>query len=250
MKKSGSCLSVKTYAGVAIPHLQHILYQNLEVLDRIANQLVRDVIANRSLFVFGCGHAGLLPLEIYHRAGGPSFVIPLVPDCLLPSAGPSVVRLLERTEGCAQVFLDRAEPRPKEMIWLFSQSGINAAIVDFALEAKRRRLRTVAFTSTAHSSAIPSRHSSKKKLFEICDEVVDLGGVVGDAAVKINSKISMGPLSTLSGIFLAHSILGMVLGSLENKGIRCTYTSVNTTQGELRNRNLEMRAKIRDPLLR
>jgi uncharacterized phosphosugar-binding protein len=252
MKKSDSKRDsgIWAYSEMVFPHLERILELNCEVMERIARQLVRDVQAKKSLFVFGSGHSSILPMELYHRAGGPSFMIPLVADFLLPTAGPPVVRLFERTPGSANVLLSRAQVRPGEMIWIASQSGINGAVVDLALEAKRLKLRTVAFTSLAHSRSVDSRHPSKKKLFEICDEVIDWGGVVGDAVISLTSSVSTGPLSTLSGIFLAHSILTAALMRLERKGVSCTYTSVNTPQGEQRNQKLEEIAKIRDPLLR
>jgi uncharacterized phosphosugar-binding protein len=135
------------------------------------------------------------------------------------------------------------------MLWISSQSGINGAVVDFALEAKRQGLTTVAFTSVAHSSAVSSRHPSGKRLFEVCDETVDLGGFRGDACVEVNSELKAGPLSMLTSVFLGHSILVGACAELESQGIRCTYTSVNTPEGEARNKDLEREAAKRDPLL-
>jgi uncharacterized phosphosugar-binding protein len=248
--KNNSQLNVKSYSTVALPHLQAILEMNTSVIGRLVEQIVEDVQKKRSLFVFGSGHSAILPLELYHRAGGASFVIPLIADYLLPSAGPPVVRVFERTPGSANFLLNRAQPEAGEMIWIASQSGINGAVVDLALEARKRKMRTVAFTSVTHSSAVESRHPSKKRLYEVCDEVVDWGGHVGDAAIQATADVSTGPLSSLSGIFLAHSILSTAVIQLERKGIRCVYTSVNTPAGEARNRKLEEAAQVRDPLLR
>ncbi len=243
-------IDVFAYSNVALPHLTHVLNYNLKIIEQLVEQLVRDIQSGRSLFVFGSGHSALLPLELYHRAGGPSFLIPIVADHLLPSAGPSLVRLMERIEGSAIPLLNRVQPQKGEMIWIVSQSGINAAGIELAIEAKARHLHTVAFTSLAHSNTVASRHKSKKKLYEVCDLTVDLGGVVGDAAIKVSPLVSAGPLSTLGGIFLAHSILSAAIIELERKGVRCAYTSVNTPEGELRNEELEELAKVRDPLLR
>jgi len=250
VKKFQKKFDVRTYSRIALPHLDNILSRNLKILEKISDRIIQDVQSNRSLFVFGSGHSTLFPLEIYHRAGGPSFMIPLVADFLLPSAGPSVVRFLERTPGSVQFLLDRVIPRPGEMLWLASQSGINPASVDLALEASRRKMFTVAFTSLAHSRTVKSRHPSGKKLYQVCDEVVDLGGAVGDAAIAVSGNVSVGPLSTLGSIFLAHSILTNAMAQLEHKGIRCVYASVNTSEGEVRNKKLEEVAKIRDILLR
>lgn len=243
-------ISVRTYSETAIPHLQALIGKNEAVMDRLAQQLVRDVSSGKSLLVFGSGHSALFPMELYHRAGGASFVIPVVADYLLPIAGPPVVRILERTAGVATAVLNRAQPQAGEMLWLASNSGINAAVVDLALEAKKRGMRTVAFTSVPHSQAVASRHSSGKRLFEICDEVVDIGGIRGDASVAISKDVAAGPLSTLSTVMLAHSILVAAMAELEAKGTACVYTSVNTPEGEARNLKIEQAAAMRDPLLR
>ena len=243
-------ISVKSFSEVAIPHLVRIIEANIAVMDRLVEQIFTDVKAGRSLLVFGSGHSGIFPMELYHRAGGPSFVIPVVADYLLPTAGPTVVRVLERTPGAANAVLNRVEPQAGEMIWLCSQSGINSAIIDLALECKARGLRTVAFTSKVHSLSGPSRHASGKRLFEVCDETVDLGGVAGDAAVKLNDDTRAGPLSSLGAIMLAHSIIVSACAKLEQAGVRCVYTSVNTPDGESRNKKLEEIAKKRDYLLR
>jgi uncharacterized phosphosugar-binding protein len=243
-------ISVLSYSKIALPHLEKAIEKNEAVMNRIAQRLLEDVQAGKSLLVFGSGHSAIFPMEMYHRAGGASFVIPLVAEYLLPSAGPPVVRILERTAGTANVLLSRFEPKAGEMIWISSQSGINATVVDFAIEAKKRGLHTVAFTSVAHSSAVPARHSSGKKLFEVCDEVVDFGGFVGDASVKISPDLSAGPLSTLTSVLLGHSIITAASAELEARGVRCIYTSVNTPDGETRNKVLEDVAKKRDYLLR
>ena len=147
-------LTIRSYGEAAIPHLTRVLEKNAAVLEKLAADVVRDVRAGKSLLVFGSGHSAMFPMEIYHRAGGPSFVIPVVGDYLLPTAGPPVVRLLERTAGAATPLLDRVQPKAGEMLWIASQSGINAAAVDLALTAKARGLVPVAFTSLEHSKAV------------------------------------------------------------------------------------------------
>src|SRR4051794_28680497 len=115
--RSKKRIYVSSYAEVAIPHLEDAIERNQKTMDKLAEKIVRDVEAGKSLFIFGSGHSGLFPLELYHRAGGASFVIPVVADYLLPSAGPSVVRALERTSGTANALLSRVQPKKGEMIW-------------------------------------------------------------------------------------------------------------------------------------
>lgn len=246
---------VDLYATKSLVHLKDTFDANQSVLHRLAVRLVKDVKNDKKLFVFGSGHSSILAFELYHRAGGASFIIPIVGDFLLPTAGPPVVRVLERTSGVVAPLLARAEPQKGEMIWIASQSGINAASIEMALEAQKRGMYIVGFTSVAHSKAVTSRHSSGKKLFQLCDEVVDLGGVPGDALMSLNdargsSLVRVGPVSTLTSVYLAHSILVSATSKLEAMGVHCVYTSVNTPEGERRNRDIEAEAMSRDPLLR
>ena len=243
-------MDISLYQKSAVSHLDRLIKSNHKVMEKLARQIVQDVRKKKSLLIFGSGHSGLFPLELYHRAGGASFVLPLVADHLLPTAGPPVVRILERTPGAATMLLDRYSARKGEMLWLASQSGINSAAIDLAIEAKKRGLTTVAFTSLVHSQAVKSRHPSGMRLFEVCDETVDLGGFVGDASVDLKTGVSAGPLSNLGAVFLGHSILVAACKVLETSGVRCVYTSVNTPDGEKRNRKLERVACKRDFLLR
>ncbi|MBU6374500.1 MAG: sugar isomerase domain-containing protein [Bdellovibrionales bacterium] len=242
----------KSYSSEVLAHLSLQANKNKEVIAAITKKLVEAVVQDRFLFVSGSGHSAIFAMELYHRAGGPSFVIPVVDEKTLPVFGPAKARAAERTPDALLGALKRVGPKPGEMLWINSQSGINPAIVELALEAKRMGLETVAFTSVAHSSSGKSRHVSGKRLFEVCDHVVDLGGVSGDALVPVEGaprSVSVGPFSTLSAVFLAHMILGDASAQLERSGIACVYTSVNTPEGEARNREIEEKASLRDPRL-
>lgn len=240
------------YAEESIKHLQTLKAKNVEMLSKVTDALETSVKAGSSLFIFGSGHSSLFPLEMYHRAGGASYVIPLVAEYLTPMAGPPVVRAFERTPGVANILLAQHEPKPGEMVWIASQSGINGAVVDFAIEAKKRGLVTVSFSSHPHSSQVESRHPSKKRLYEICDYSIDLGGVRGDAIVPIKNGdvLKAGPVSLLSMVYLGYTIIVECNKRLENMGVRCTYTSVNTPEGEALNKSLEAIASKRDHRLR
>jgi len=241
-----------SYADSALSHLSRQLEQNRRTLSTIRDRLVEGVSRGDFLLAAGSGHSAIFGMELYHRAGGPSFVLPVVDESILPVFGPSKARAAERTPQALLGALARARPRAGEMIWINSQSGINPAIVELALESRRLGLETVAFTSVPHSSSTASRHASGSRLFEVCDHVVDLGGVAGDALISVDGaprQVSVGPFSTLSAVFLAHVILSEATAELERRGTACVYTSVNTPDGEARNRELERQASVRDPRL-
>jgi uncharacterized phosphosugar-binding protein len=237
------------YVDAVTQNLKIASEKNQGVLERLVHRLVQDVRTDRKLWAFGSGHSALFPQELYHRAGGASFLIPVVADFLMPSAGPPIAGLMERTPLVANAILARHEPQAGEMIWIMSQSGVNAAVVDLALYAKSLGLSTVAWTSVPHSQAVSSRHSSSKRLFEVCDETVDLVGFRGDASIEIQPGLRAGPLSLVTAVTLGHSCLVEACALLEAQGVRVTYTSVNTPEGESRNLEIERQASKRDPRL-
>lgn len=240
-----------SYPPVALAHLSQILALNDAALAREVTHLTAAVARGEKLWIFGSGHSSILGMELFHRAGAPAFVLPVVWEGLLPTSGPTFVRRLERSPELAAALLDRHALVPGETLWIISQSGINALGVELAGLARARGQRVVAFTSLVHSKAVASRHASGKKLFEICDAVIDLGGQVGDAAVDLpGGAAPVGPLSTLGAVFLAHTLLVEVSRALEAQGIACAYTSVNTPQGDAKNQALEKAASARSPLLR
>lgn len=232
-------------AGELLPQ---VLETNRGVLERLTRALVDQVPQGKFLLAAGSGHSAIFAMELYHRAGGPSFVLPVVNESVLPLFGPARAREAERKPESLLVALRRVKPQVGEMLWICSQSGINASIVELALEAKKLGLVTVGFTSIAHSSSVSSRHPSGKRLMEVCDEVVDLGGVAGDALLPFSGG-AVGPFSTLSAIVQAHVILSKACLELESRGVRCVYTSVNTPGGEARNQALEAAASLRDDRL-
>jgi hypothetical protein len=65
-----------------------------------------------------------------------------------------------------------------------SVSGRNSVPVDAALRARELGAYVICLTNVKYSKSVPSRHASHKRLFEVCDLVIDNCGDVGDAAVK------------------------------------------------------------------
>ena len=244
-------MSPNLFAEEAKKHLSRLFEANQTLISELERRLVTDVTQGKSLFVFGSGHSSIFTLELYHRAGGASFVVPIFVPELIPSVGPHRVRKAERDAQTVQGLLAKTGAKPGEMIWIASQSGINGVTVDLALQAKTLGMTTVAFTSRVHSSSVQSRHPSGQRLFEVCDHVMDLGGYVGDASIATpDGKTRVGPLSSLGMIFLGQSVISSACLRLEKQGVNCVYTSVNTPEGERRNVELEKTASVRDPLLR
>ncbi len=77
-----------------------------------------------------------------------------------------------------------------------------------AVEARSRDIPVVAVTSLGYSQQISSRQSSGKKLYEVADIVLDNCTPYGDAVVNLPGLPQpVGPLSTVAGAALLHSVM-------------------------------------------
>ena len=106
-----------------------------------------------------------------------------------------------------------------DLLILINAYGINSALIDAALEAKRRGAKIIAVTSVEHASNTPpdhpARHPSKKNLFELADLVLDSKVVVGDAVVEIeglNQRVAA--MSTFANAFLLNSLVAETVKAL------------------------------------
>jgi uncharacterized phosphosugar-binding protein len=158
---------------------------------------------------------------------------------------------LERLSGLAQVIYEVYKPRKGEVLTIISNSGINATSVEMAEIAKKNGLKTIAITSLEHAQSTKSRHVSGKKLYELCDFVIDTGGVKGDAAISIQGlDVPVGPQSGILSSFIVHALAIQVCELYSKKGAHApVYLSANLPGGDERNKLLEEKYRSRIPRL-
>ncbi|MEW5946328.1 MAG: SIS domain-containing protein [bacterium] len=197
-----------------------------EVLDRIARsqrarilkaaEIVTDAIARGGiLHVFGSGHSHMIVEEMYSRAGGLVPVNPILEPNLMLHEGAVKSTAMERLSGYAAVLLASARTQPHDSLIIVSNSGRNAVPIEMALEAKKHGLKPIAVTSVSHSKSVLARHPSGKRLFEICDVVIDNCGAVGDASTPVGGRgLTVGPTSTIASSFIVNCIAAQVAENL------------------------------------
>ena len=91
--------------------------------------------------------------------------------------------------------------------------------LEMAMVAKDFNIPIIAITSMEQTQNYPSRHSSKKKLFQISDIVIDNCVPSGDGMFKI-SGIKTGAASTISGVFIVNLIATEAMKIAGEKGIK------------------------------
>jgi uncharacterized phosphosugar-binding protein len=126
---------------------------------------------------------------------------------------------LERLPGFAEVVLRDLPIRGGDVLLVVSVSGRNAVAVEMCTGARERGAQVVALTSLPYSQSVAAR--GEDRLFEVADIVLDLGGHVGDAAIKLDGLDQpVGPTSTAVGSAILHGLMVEVAARLLARGIQ------------------------------
>ena len=171
--------------------------------------IAKAIEAKKNVFVFGCSHAGILAEEVFYRTGGLAVVNPIFfPGFMLNTRPITMTSALERTEGLGKIILKQNHVSEGDVLLLHSVSGRNTVPVEMAIEARAMGVHTICITNLEYSNAVTSRHPSGKRLFEVCDIVIDNCGVTGDAAVMLDGlPEKIGPTSTTVGAAILNAIV-------------------------------------------
>ena len=221
------------------------------VIDRVSG-LCAECIANGGLlYFFGTGHSHMICEEPFYRAGGLACVYPILETDLMLHEGAAKSSSYERLEGLGNVVIANTSLGKGDILFVASNSGRNCAVIDAALEARKRGAITVAITSMNHTTQVTSRHSSGLNLYQVCDYVLDNGGEVGDASVELpglGQKIA--PTSSVIDVTLVNLILVNTVEQLLQKGIvPPVFMSANTDAGDKANKAVLERYKGMIPSL-
>ncbi len=174
-----------------------------------ANLVAEAIEKKNNVFVFGCSHAGILAEEVFYRTGGLAVINPIFfPGFMLNTRPITMTSSLERIPGLGKTILDKNHVKADDVLILHSVSGRNTVPVEMAIEAKKRGVHTVCITNLDYSKAVTSRHPDGKRLFEVCDIVIDNCGELGDASVSLDGlPEKIGPTSTTVGTAIINALV-------------------------------------------
>jgi len=169
--------------------------------------------------IFGTGHSHMVGEELFFRAGGLAPVNAIFFPPLMQHAGPLTSTRLERLRGLGAILFDREDLRPVEVILIVSNSGKNAVPVEFALRAQEKGLQTIALTSIAQSKAAAPAPGLDRKLYEICDVVIDNGGAAGDAAISLPGMAApICPTSSILNLAIVEEMVRQICVHMQDAG--------------------------------
>ena len=211
---------IQSYFSHLSELLDKVLNTQKENIKNASLLLENTLEASNTVFAFGTGHSHMLSEELFYRAGGLVKVYPIFDEPLMLHVNASRSSDIERQEGYAAALLAKTPLKENDLLFIFSNSGRNAVPVEMALEAKKRGAKTVCITNLTHSKSSSSRHSSGKKLYEVCDVVIDNCGCRGDAAMDIDG-LKCGPTSTAVGAAILWAAVCEAVKSLKERGSLC-----------------------------
>ena len=197
----------------------HTLDRQRAALLTIAEHMAKATRGDQRIFVFGTGHSHLIAEEGFYRAGGLANVVPMLVEHLMLHSLPNVGSRLERTPGLAEIIFERYATEPGEMLFVFSNSGVNHLPVEMALRGREKDLFVVGVSSFAYASQAPLS-ALGLRLDQAADLALDNGGLPGDALLELPGfPWRVAPSSTVMCALLWNSLVAETCRLLVQSGI-------------------------------
>jgi uncharacterized phosphosugar-binding protein len=213
------------FLGAAYALLNRIEETQSEAL-AAASRLCADAIgAGRLVHLFGSGHSRIPVEEMFPRYGSYPGFNPIVELSMtfhtqvVGANGQRQAMFIERVEGLAETILANFDLEPPDVFIVFSVGGLSAVPIEMAQGARRRGLPVIAVTSVEQSCASQPVHSSRTRLLDHADVVVDLCVPPGDALVVLDGlETPVGPGSTIAAVAIANEIKSQTAALLVERG--------------------------------
>ena len=210
------------------------------MIEKVAEQMALVLKNKRQIFLFGCGHSHILVEEAFYRAGGLVPVSPIFDTALMLHDGAAKSSHLEKKEEYGSWVMDRVNMEKGDMLFIFSNSGINGCPIEIAARAKAKGAIVVAISSIEYVNREKSRHSSGKYLIDFADFVINTHVPHGDALVEIEDN-KIAPGSTISGALIWNMLISQLSEEEEKLGVEKEYFVSGNIEGgaELNQRYLK-----------
>lgn len=213
------------FLQVAVDLLRKIEETQSDVIEDVSQLFFECISTNGLVHAHGSGHSRMGVEEMFPRYGSfPGFhpIIELSTSNYGQTVGANGIlqsMFIEQVEGLATYILRNFEYKPNDAFLLFSTSGTGNVVTEMALLAKEMGLPVVGVTGVENSKKSTSKHSTGKKLYEVCDYVIDSCVPVGDAAIWIDGlEFPVGPLSTIANATIVNMIKVRVAELLTQAG--------------------------------
>ena len=131
---------------------------------------------------------------------------------------------IERTPGYGRVVISNAGLGETDVLILANAYGINAALIDAALEARSRGTFLIGVSSREHAANTapehPARHPTKQNLHDIVDIAIDTKVPIGDAVVRVpGMSQDIAAISTFANAYALNCLVIRTVAKLVERGI-------------------------------
>ena len=192
---------------------------NCETIKQLIRIFADNIKEDRIIHTFGTGHSHLAGAELFARAGGLGNINSLLDPDVIPSFGAVRSAELEKISGISDILYDTYNINKGDIMIITSNSGRNAMPIEMAYRCKKEGVITIALTNVNQSTNTTSRHFSGKKLYEVCDYILDNSVPCNDSLINVEG-ILIGPGSSISNIILLNTIVSEAIKLCIHEGYK------------------------------
>lgn len=244
---TGSPVAQEYLSGLAA-RIAGLFEANADAIAAAVSAIVDAAARDGLVYIFGTGHSHMIAEEAHYRAGGLALTVPVLATATMLHEGAIASTAFERMSGVIEPILDRYPIGPADVLFVISNSGVNAVPVEAARIGKARGATIIAITSQTYSREAAK---GRTRLADVADIVLDNGAPSGDATVAVpGSDLKVGPVSTSIGAALMNAILAEVASKLQKTSEGAPiYLSANMPGSAENNARLIKRYRPRNPHL-
>ena len=219
--------------------MAEVFDKEADTMEQAAQALASANEEGRSIFGFGCNHAGLITLELFYRTGGMVTVTPIrAPGMMLELSPPTMTSEMERIPDYGRIILNNEPCKAGDVLIIHSVSGRNAVTIDMAACALEKGMTVIVVTNMNTATSVTSRHPSGKMLHDFASILIDNHGDRGDAAVQLPGfEQKLASSSTVVGAAILNAVTARASEILWGKGIKPpVFMSGNIDGGDAYNK--------------
>ncbi len=234
-----------TWIRDAIGLVERVAATQADAIETASQWSAEAIAADGLVHLFGTGHSRIPIEEMFPRYGSYPGWNPIIElsmtfhNQVVGANGQRQAMFIERMPGLAEVILSNFRFGPRDVMMVFSASGLTAVPVEMARGARRRGLRVIAVTSVAQSMSVEPDPALGSRLLAEADLVIDLCTPAADALSIIdNLETPVGPGSTIAAVAIVNAIKVRVAELLVERRRMPPVITRPSVVGEERSRDL------------
>ncbi len=225
--------------------LDRLASTQAHALEQASQWCAEAIAADGLVHLFGTGHSRIPLEEMFPRYGSYPGFNPIAElsmtfhTQIVGANGQRQAMFIERMTGLAETILENFSFGPRDVMIVFSASGLSAVPVEMARSARTRGLRVIAVTSVEQSMSSEPDPVVGTRLLDEADLVIDLCTPHADALVSIAGlDTPVGPGSTITAVAIVNSIKVRTAQLLVERGAMPPVITRASVVGAERSRSL------------